>query len=795
MARKYQKFGLRRDRNLADVASPNLALANLLDNLSNETFVPEDLKVIDGLRNTTLTSEDLKTPNGSVQDFTTTDESGNIIVTPFTPLITLQDRINNFKIFLGDPPFTGGGDGLLATFIPWDACDTIWDGASESQKKAFRGDQIFDSNYTPPNDLEPPISAPQDFWDNGSFFFGSFLSSEFTDTYGAVQWEGYAESDTDIELITSGLLKIEYDFLDDDNWTFIKNIYDEKRAVSFSNNVIYNSGTDETVLELQNSNDHLIIALADRLTFEDISNTAIADISDNFYTVTQVSPSGTITVRGDATANNTIAFPANGTVFFELSEDEINTGNIRTPTTFDGDYIKLRITYWFPDFEDGRPFSNKVLYHNDNDTDVDIPYTKFFQELPNRAASQESYEFFEENRLSRRKKLSSNTNVDAESTTALETNRLIFANYTPPIEVPTANTEGRYYGNAPATYLGNAKFSFDSNPYSVKVGDFLAVVSNTDVHSVIVEDFSDQNEIFIKPSVADAIDFTVDETYTIHAFDSTGLISLTIGTANNATTATISNMGANSEVYSESTAVDDLRDDYLTAGIRYTGGNEQFTHFKRLTKTSASTIELDTFYTGDSFIMTNGHDYIFATYASSGLENLTAISQCQGTFGREVASPAASGQRDIVLTSVDGVSTGQFVQFGNTSANTTYVSSYIPANTTVTSINSNTITLSTDILTTIPQSATIVFIESDPGTTAKEFCVLPLNTAPPFEGTDEGLRTPGSFENLNVQNLAFGELSLYDVKVENLINLESSSTYTEVIGIDHDSTEYKLLIE
>ena len=62
MTTKYLKFGLRADKNLADLTNPNSALSNVLDNLSSALdengastgFSVDDIKPTQGLRNTGL---------------------------------------------------------------------------------------------------------------------------------------------------------------------------------------------------------------------------------------------------------------------------------------------------------------------------------------------------------------------------------------------------------------------------------------------------------------------------------------------------------------------------------------------------------------------------------------------------------------------------------------------------------------------------------------------------------------------------------------------------------------------
>jgi hypothetical protein len=62
MTSKYIKFGLRADKNLADLESPSQALANVLDNNSSALdengnpsgFTVADISATQGLRNTGL---------------------------------------------------------------------------------------------------------------------------------------------------------------------------------------------------------------------------------------------------------------------------------------------------------------------------------------------------------------------------------------------------------------------------------------------------------------------------------------------------------------------------------------------------------------------------------------------------------------------------------------------------------------------------------------------------------------------------------------------------------------------
>jgi hypothetical protein len=118
----------------------------------------------------------------------------------------------------------------------------------------------------------------------------------------------------------------------------------------------------------------------------------------------------------------------------------------------------------------------------------------------------------------------------------------------------------------------------------------------------------------------------------------------------------------------------------------------------------------------------------------------------------------------------------------------------------VQSINNSTktITLTAPLTAAIPKARTIVFIKStnNPGSANKEFCVIPLNTAPPFEGTTIGLKTPSANANLVVVGLTFGTLKI-QTPTSKLVAIsgspeENSSAYFPIkYG---NSTIYKALI-
>lgn len=127
-----------------------------------------------------------------------------------------------------------------------------------------------------------------------------------------------------------------------------------------------------------------------------------------------------------------------------------------------------------------------------------------------------------------------------------------------------------------------------------------------------------------------------------------------------------------------------------------------------------------------------GEKIIYA-YTNQSLVDASKDVFCTGVFGQVLDVTVSSGT-SLVLRSVDGVATGQVIQFGNAFLN----------NTTVTNVDTNTktITISQPIQQQIKGSSTLVFAPA--GTTLnKESCVIPLDTAPPFVGFSKGLSSSG----------------------------------------------------
>ena len=95
----------------------------------------------------------------------------------------------------------------------------------------------------------------------------------------------------------------------------------------------------------------------------------------------------------------------------------------------------------------------------------------------------------------------------------------------------------------------------------------------------------------------------------------------------------------------------------------------------------------------------------------------------------------------------------------------------------------------------MPAARTLIFVKSgnNPGSDNKEFCVIPLNTAPPFEGTTVGLLTPSTHRNLTVAKLTFNSLKLH-IPTNNVTAITPPTNSTKYFPITYGGTTYKALL-
>lgn len=743
MARKYQKVGFRRDKNLSDAKSKTQVLNNILNNLptvAGETYDSSDLYAIKGIVNTNVDNEVLKSFAG-ITDLYTDD---NNIDRPITPIITLKDRIDNFKVFTGDPLYGSGGDGLNATFIP---SNLISDNITNSSI----GSQLYNSGT---------LYGPYRFWENGYFKFDNTIFEEFTDGYGMVQWVGYfsrqllSPNSTNFRFYTTGNLLIEENITDTNNplnpaegWTTLKSIYSDNISLTITGTNIASNTLDVGSTNIKH------VALGQSIT--QYSGVKIVDIS------------GTI-----ITLDSAITVPATPTVLnftFELGEDTIDFIT-KFSETFENDKIKIRITVWWPKPSQTIPPSPLPIY-NEKIFKADLigfsinnntPFTFFYSTNDRNyvESSTESIGYFIENRLT---PLKTDTNND------LITSKNMLVKYIPPlifsdrISYATAATTITSFDLGKLTSTGNIFLN------SV-AGDYVIIRNSTPTELVYqIKEKRDNNNIFLN--------ILEKFTYAPHITlaKNSGLVGIF-----KVTDGVISDLGGKEFDHRL------ISPDHLITALQPSNSVAPFLRVKSYNKTSKAIVVTN--LSGNTVTSVSGIVFI---YQDKGIEDRSKDVFCSGVLGKLSNGTTNVGSYNIILDDIDGISVNMYAQF----------SGYIAPQSKITAINTvtKTITINKPISKVILDNSTIVI---SPDVVSREVCVIPLDTAFPFVGTETGLATQSPNFWISAKDIEVDKFSI-NYKLPNGNNDTSKITtqafvsnlnYSKTLPIVQNGVTYKLLI-
>ena len=824
MTSKYIKFGLRADKNLADLDSPVQSLANVLDDNSTALdennqfsgFTVRDISPLIGLRNTGLSdftnedgqSTDLANLNGTVVSFTNTQGQNTVV----EPLVTIQDNISNFKSVLGNPPWINGGDGLNCFFVGSDRIKPNPTGAitgnsgTASTTGGLSSSQLWtsyaDGDFT-------PIIGPLDFWNNGVFAFNSKLHPEMRNTYGLIQWTGYLASNFEQDWGSTGLFIIEEDTVDDgseNNWTTIKSVYatpasNDQYKSSFPLNGLTYSGPTAGVVTIDYSGSSVNKkSVCEGMSFVSNSTT---------YQIASVDPEAeTMTVQTSSAISGN---PATQTLKFKPGEDEV-TSPIKFTAQKRGNRLRVRYTLWYPDPGNGSAYREKT-FRETNDNSERAPFSDYYKTY-NRSQvfGPYTYKYFEDN------KASALNQKSTSKLTVLDTISLIID----PPELLNDKVVGMSSSTSTTVSTKTIKVRDNFGKISatsfsgVSVGDWMVFKkSNNNMYAFQILEISgsdeDGNEFaYVKDSLNSDASMAISNTAEAVFFKNTGLIGLfRLDSSGNSSQGALYslppyNINPTSKVFADQLI--------MTIKADGTDGLQVKRVFDATGTGPRNVIIQDHLSNAGGSNFKTGNVQIGAVYASRGLDDKSSYLQCNGVYGREVNATAGSGQNQIELTTTDGVTVGDYVHFyGSGSAGGTgavpgspdFNNNKVGTTTTVQSINNSTktITLTAPLTAAIPKARTIVFIKStiggnsnNPGSANKEFCVIPLNTAPPFEGTTVGLLTPESNRNLTVAKLTFNSLKIQlpNNNITALSNVPASSP--EYFPITYGSTTYKILL-
>jgi len=752
MARpSFRNIGLRRDLNLADLTSKDQALNNVLNNLvvgsDNKVFTGGDLDAIKGISNSTVTNRDIGLMAGLAVKNTVL-EDGELVDRIASPVITVKNQLDTIIATTNDPPFFNGGDGLTARFF-----DT--EQISETLSKNTTGANIIQAGETP--------KVTKQFWNNGVFEFSNKLDDTLGGANGLIQWQGFyvpdASGPSTFSFDTTGLVMFEVaDRFGD--LQVVQNTFAEDRQIEHLSAM--NNELSVTVDEI----DARTVVIGDEVIAAEDEN-GVAILSAEIASGLLVDGTSNTTI----TLNQEITVPLGAKLTYSI-RNKIGTDSFRFSHTESNleKYvpIEIRLTYWYSD--PTKNYFNKYIDCNlsTNIKDSgDWPYWYLYQQVPDEF-EEDSFKGFYDNRL-----LTGggeigpqDVNFSTQYARWLSVSPLTVT-YSPP----------RRYSNAlRAEYT--VSFEEDSkilsttttSPYTDNIEIGNQVITPAYVKGTTVTDLS-RNNIIIVNSTA-----TSDATVPVKFMDHRGFLDVQAGSSSG-TSVTI-------------TSTEGLKVGTVVVAENNPGGSD----YIRVTEI----VNIREFTTNIALGL-SGLEQVFF-YSDKGLRNNSLNNFCIGTIGKEIAVTAVPGDTVLTLNNVDGFGLNNVFQ------SRPYTQEIDPTdNTTLTKIIAidavnNTVTLNKPVQAgdDMVAGTTVVICPSDT-TQDKEACVIPLNTAPPFVGTLDGLRTTdgtGATVGLQMTN-ASAILKVRDFVAENTtateLSLGDALAYDRTIPITFKGTVYKVL--
>lgn len=458
------------------------------------------------------------------------------------------------------------------------------------------------------------------------------------------------------------------------------------------------------------------------------ANTKFVSVNDivdqeNEIVVTEVG-SDRITLSGSYTPQ-----PPN-TIIVKKELGSTSTSNtVRLPSLEIGTQVKIRLSFWFPN--NGDEIREKYLELNY--TSSNLPYSNLYTVKPSQQIGD----------LEIRKSLNEIVSPYQNNIGISGNNKNLYVNNSSLLTYsPSMNSLSQIRKSGP----GNLTFSQNSNVISG------SILNSSEIGNIIVpsdpastiNDIIKINDIISSSVMVVTANPNITGDVSFNILDHRGFITWFKSTSSG-DTVTITNRNTND----------------LTVGmIVITSASSGYIRIKGV-------VNLTTFTTTTNLNL-SGTQIIYI-YSDRSLIDRSKDVFCNGVFGQVVSATANQGATTISLSSVIGVQVGQFIQFDGV----------IPTSTTVSSISGNNVTISNALLAQLPASSTVVFVPSvSGGTINREGCVIPLDTAPPFIGTDTGLRT----NNRNIKSKS--TVSNFTVEVDEFSATVNSIFVVKPVSVD-----------
>lgn len=668
--------------------------------------------------------------------------------------------------------------------------------------------------------LDDIVIDPDD-WTSGDFFINGRIIANFPNANGAIVWEGYQDSGFEPTIVTNGLYLVEQDVTgnpdNNDNWEFLRGTLQTQFQPFSDVSIETPTGDNRTKITFTNIDDYKRLAVGmkvkyvppGQITLDDEDQTAQENVIEEM-----VRPDdNTAHIFLDQNLSETVAATKDVTFSFSPGEDLLTYRDFRFQAVGFGGRRRVRWTVVWPD---GTSLTSQKQV--ENTSSVDFTYTRFYKTPPIQDFSEQrySYPYFRANKASA---------LVQESDHELKVPATLKNKYEPKLKSTdiafnhVANIATAGYGKIQpvrvALQQGGICFPEDKTHFNgISLGDHIIFYApNSQYYDFKVREIIDSTEdnpaVQIDPSFSTKTNMAEGVYHPAIILKNQGLV----GVYTHSASLGLQRFNTGGDFAPECTLVqeDDLLYkidfrysvtpggsayvigdgdtpvDVNNYGFRITGTDHENTNFNSTNFTIEANPDVDSQNNSNISSHTSDPGFV-AIYAAKGLVDKSTVQECVGVVGKEAVVQANIGTNVITLSDVLNISAGNHIQLDGS----------IPTGTTISSINSSTnqVTISNNIAALdVVKGSTIVIVDHthptayDPsdGTTViengygganKEYCIIPLNTAPPWEGTTLGLKTPPNHSNLVTKELRFTKMS-FTLPTNNIEELSTSGVSTQ----------------
>lgn len=744
MTRRFNKIGLRRDRNFSDLTNPEQALNNILNGLVDvpeESFISDDLDAIRDISATTITNEDFVKISGAALKVNDVN-AGSIT---YKPIVKIKNRLDIARFTTGEPNFFGG-DGLTNRYY----------NSSRLSPTAALVKDIFTNSIDVNGNIIDDSNTPKEvYWERGLFSFVSKIHPTFGDAFGGIMFNGYFRPTESgrwrFNFFTTGYVTLEFD---DGSGNLVLHHRKTQRDVTLSVNAAVVGGAGSSgsnILQLTNVADVQNIFIRDIISHPTIAQ--FADKSgDNYIGAITVLDfnrnAGTVTISEPLAAD----IPAGTQLTFRyLAGQTDGSFDYITPNIEEFKPYRIRIRVLFPQEQDGISANSvkrmdvgltppsliqtrlnyKWLYSEDYNVNPTLGTTDFG----------DFREFYINRITSGGGTIGSNT---YSTYNGVVTKSPLFITYSPPISIADITDQTKTVALVNGT-----------NAVAVELTDGIAVgqyvFGNGFAQGTRVKDVSINSGVFMTTNA------TINGASTLRFIDHRGLVAYQ-------TTPTVSTTNGNKTV----TLSADVYNAISTGDIVIASNLPQYTIVTRKGATNSITLS-------DAPTSTASVEMFF--YKSAGITySNTTTAFCTDVVAAPTVATSLTGANTLTLAYVDGIANGDVAQFSNR----------IAAGTTVTNVNGTTkvVTLSTNLLNEIPTGQLVTFAPAAT-TENKEICFPPIDTSLPFNATTLGLTTTTNEPSISIVPLAgaTGAIKFAKLSADSVVVATTTPTATYDRGV------------